>query len=136
MSLISATVYSKTGTAIATAYSAGTTPMNVGRASRVRFTVVYVSHASSTVATVTFKLQQRFNDGTTTSAYKDLPSNLDDASDTREVEHAFTLGSAGTTSTFTFYLKDPQATCDITVNGKGNAAGHASDTVVVYAVIV
>lgn len=144
-------VLSLAGTNIKSAYGAGTDssakPLNVGRAGRLRFTVVYHKGAGS-VTSVTLKLKQRYNDYATTSpvvtAWTDLPSHLDDVQgaaqpkgSTFEIEHTFTISNSGAgvlgDNTFTFYLDKPQATLDLAVDTHASAAGDASDTLNIYA---
>lgn len=124
-------------TALTTSYVAsGDIPVARARR-RIRFTAVNVRSAGSGATSTKFKLQQRFNDGTTQTAYVDLPSSLDDVQagppiyQTLEVEHTFTT-SANATTTNTFYLDVPEGVCEITVNVKTNATGQAGDATRVY----
>lgn len=130
------------GTNIKATYTASSA-IAPGRLGRIRFWVHVVLSAGSGLGlgTLTVKLQQRYNDTATQGGYLDLPSTLDDVQgaaqpkgSTFEVEHAFTLPAAPSTGAdFSFYLDDPTALLDLTVNAKGSAAGQAGDTVTVFA---
>lgn len=126
-----------TGTALTTNYTASD-PIQIGRAGRVRFWVKSVRASGSAATTTTIKLQMRYNDGTVTTTYVDLPSHLDDVAgsaqpkgSTFEVEHAFSTGANATTIS-TFYLDKPAGLLDITINAKAGATGHAGDSTTVY----
>ncbi len=123
---------SLTGTANATGYTAGTAFQPGTR--RVRFHVQCIRSSGSGATVTTVKLQFRYNDGTVTSAYADLPSTLDTASGTLEVEHAF-ASTANTTTSFSFYLAVP-CNADVTVNVKVNSAGQTTDNTTVYGVAI
>jgi hypothetical protein len=116
-------------------------PMPVGRAGRVRFWVFVLTASGSNLTTLTVKLQQRYNDGTTAGLYLDLPSYLDDVQgaaqpkgSTFEVSHVFTVAAGNTPGVwFSFYLDKPAALADLVAVVTANAAGIAGDNVAVYA---
>lgn len=141
-------VLSQVGAQIKNAYDGTVTEstigtvMRVGRARRVRFFVRIVTDPASALTSVTMKLKQRYvpSDGVLSPfGWVDLPSHLDDAQGaaqpkgpTFEVEHVFTV-AANQTKDFTFYLDAPQATQDLVLEAKANAAGAGTDSVKVYA---
>lgn len=130
-------------TAIKNAYDTvnGTTAsaaQQLARAGRLRFWVHVDTAAGSSLTTVNVKLQHRWNDGTFVGGWVDLPSTLDDVQgsaqpkgSTFEIEHAFTVAANGSYD-FSFYLDRPDATHDIRVQTKANAAGITNDRLRVF----
>lgn len=138
-------VQSLAGTSILNGtYTASSTVHNPGLARRVRYYVRSVINGASSVTTVTVKLTFRYNDYAATSpvtlGYMDLPSHLNDVAGaaqpkgpTFEVDHAFTVTTGN--NDHSFYLDVPAGVVDVLTNIKGNAIGHASDSVKVYAAL-
>jgi hypothetical protein len=131
-------ILSLTGTSLATSYTASS-PINIGNTRCVRFWVKSLRTAGSGATTTTIKLQARYNDGSVTTSYLDLPSHLDDSvgaaqpnGSTFEIEHAFSTPANATTSN-SFVLDRPEALLDVTVNLKVNSAGQTTDNTTVYA---
>lgn len=128
-------VLSLTGTNLATVYAASAA-IPAGRFERIRFYAKHVRTSGSGATTTTIKLQARYKnqvDETIVTTYLDLCSNLEDASDTREIEHAHT-STANATTYSQFVLKDARDLVELTVNLKVNSAGQTTDNTTVYAV--
>lgn len=135
-------VLSVAGTNIANAYNGpGTSSaINLGRAKRVRFFVHVVTAVGSNLTTITVKLQQRYNDGTNTLGFMDLPSNLNDVQgaaqpkgQTLEIEHAYTV-AANQTNDFGFYVDEIEGSADLQVMVHANAAGITGDAITIYGI--
>lgn len=125
-------VLSLTGTDLATTFTASSA-IQVGRAERIRFYAKHVRTSGSGATTTTIKVQARYVGGGVTTGYLDLCSNLEDASDTREIEHAHT-STANATTYSQFVLKDAHDIVDLNVSLKVNATGQTTDNTTVYAV--
>jgi hypothetical protein len=135
-------VHQLLGSAIATAYGAGTVSavMNVGRANIVRFYVAITLAVGSTVTSITVKLKHRYNAGGTSGGYIDLPSKLYDVQgaaqpkgSTFEIEHAFTPIAANNSYDRGFFLDVPAGLLDLVIDVKADAAGAVGDSVTIYA---
>lgn len=119
-----------TGAQLGTAYVASA-PIFIGRAQVARFFIQLKKASSgSSLTGATLKLQGRYFDGTTATAYLDIPSN--DVVGTVEIEHALAAPSAGQTADGTFSLDGPTAWTQIIVSAKADAGGAAGDELIVY----
>jgi hypothetical protein len=135
-------VQSLSGSSLTTSYTASA-PIHIGNARRIVFDCEFVRAATSPANTTTIKLQARYNDGSVTTSYLDLPSALRDVigaaqpkAHTFEIEHAISTPShvvLGTITTACFVLTRPLALVDVTVNIKADTQGITGDTSIVYA---
>jgi hypothetical protein len=123
-------LFTLTGTAITTSFTASST-FQVGRANRLRIWGHFVTTGGSSVTTITYKLQHRFNDGTTTLSYRDMPVfHIPDLAEGNPA--ALVLGAAPQTLDDDVYLDLPNGVLDLVIQAKADHVGQAGDTLSFY----
>lgn len=119
------------GANILNAYAAGTKSagISVQNAGKLRVFLKVITDAASALTTITVKAQHAYED--VSASYIDSPSYKDDASATREIEHAYTV-AANQTAWFSF-LVDAEAMPWLRFDIKANAGGAGTDSIELFA---